>query len=172
MIPRLSGATRLNVIVGDPVAQVRAPASITRAFAERGHDGILVAVQVSAADLPDFISVATRLENLDGIIVTIPHKFSCYQACESATNRAHFLGAANLMRRRRADRKWYGDMVDGLGFLGAARAKGVNPQGKRGLLIGAGGTGSASPSPSLRPALASSPFMTAMPNDAMTLSRA
>jgi len=143
MIPTLSGATRLNVIVGDPVAQVRAPAGITKAFAERGHDGILVPVQVSAADLSDFISVATRLENLDGIIVTIPHKFACYKACESATKRAHFLGAANLMRRRRADRKWHGDMVDGLGFLGAARANGFNPWGKRGLLVGAGGTGSA-----------------------------
>lgn len=143
MISTLSGATRLNVIVGDPVAQVRAPAGVTKAFAEQGHDGILVPVQVSAADLPDFISVATRLENLDGIIVTIPHKFACYQACESATDRAHFLGAANLMRRRRTDRKWHGDMVDGLGFLGAARANGINPQGKRGLLVGAGGTGSA-----------------------------
>jgi shikimate dehydrogenase len=140
--PTLSGATRLYVIVGDPIAQVRSPAGLTAAFAARGHDGILVPVQVATADLPDFLSVATRLKNLDGIVVTIPHKFACYQACASATDRAHFLRTVNLMRRR-ADGAWHGDMVDGLGFVGAARAKGIDPRGMRALLVGAGGAGSA-----------------------------
>jgi shikimate dehydrogenase len=142
MSSTLSGATRLYVIVGDPIAQVRSPAGITQAFAARGHDGILVPVQVAPVDLPDFISVAKRLKNLDGIVVTIPHKFACYQACSGATDRAHFLRAANLMRRR-ADGGWHGDMVDGLGFVGAARAKGIDPRGMRALLVGAGGAGSA-----------------------------
>jgi shikimate dehydrogenase len=142
MIPAPTGATRLYVIVGDPIAQVRSPAGVSAAFATRGHDGILVPVQVATADLPDFLSLATRLKNLDGIVVTIPHKFACYRACASATKRAHFLSTVNLMRRR-ADRSWHGDMVDGLGFVGAARAKGVDPGGMRALLVGAGGAGSA-----------------------------
>lgn len=111
MIPAPSGATRLYVIVGDPIAQVRSPAGVSAAFAAGEHDGILVPVQVAPADLSDFLSVATRLKNLDGIVVTIPHKFSCYQACASATERAHFLHTVNLMRRR-ADGSWHGDMVD------------------------------------------------------------
>lgn len=142
MIPTLSGATRLYVIIGDPIAQVRAPAGVTAAFSERGHDGILVPVQVATADVPDFLSVATRLKNLDGIVATIPHKFACYEACASATHRAHFLRVANLLRRR-PDGKWHGDMIDGLGFTGAARAKGIDPQNRRALLVGAGGAGSA-----------------------------
>ncbi|MBR0971501.1 shikimate dehydrogenase family protein [Bradyrhizobium japonicum] len=142
MIPPPTGATRLYVIIGDPIAQVRSPAGVTAAFAARGHDGILMPVQVAPADLPDFISVATRLKNLDGIVVTIPHKFACYRACTSATERAHFLRTVNLMRRR-ADGSWHGDMVDGLGFVGAARAKGIDPKGMRALLVGAGGAGSA-----------------------------
>ncbi|MCP3469280.1 shikimate dehydrogenase [Bradyrhizobium sp. CCGUVB1N3] len=142
MPPTLSGATRLHVIVGDPIAQVRSPAGLTAAFAARGHDGILVPVQVAPADLPDFLAVASRLKNLDGIVATIPHKFACYQACASATDRAHFLRTVNLMRRR-ADGAWHGDMVDGLGFVGAARAKGIDPEGMRALLVGAGGAGSA-----------------------------
>ncbi|WP_298242755.1 shikimate dehydrogenase [uncultured Bradyrhizobium sp.] len=142
MIPAPTGATRLYVIVGDPIAQVRSPAGVSAAFAARGHDGILMPVQVAPADLPDFLSVARRLKNLDGIVVTIPHKFACYQACTSATDRAHFLGVVNLMRRR-ADGSWHGDMVDGLGFVGAARAKGIAPAGMRALLVGAGGAGSA-----------------------------
>lgn len=142
MIPAPSGATRLCVIVGDPIAQVRSPAGVSAEFAARGHDGILVPVQVATADLPEFLAVASRLKNLDGIVVTIPHKFACYQACASATERAHFLRTVNLMRRR-SDRSWHGDMVDGLGFLGAARAKGIDPRGMRALLVGAGGAGSA-----------------------------
>jgi shikimate dehydrogenase len=142
MIPAPSGATRLYVIVGDPIAQVRSPAGVSAAFAARGHDGILVPVQVATTDLGDFLAVASRLKNLDGIVATIPHKFACYQACASATERAHFLRTVNLMRRR-ADGGWHGDMVDGLGFVGAARAKGIDPKGMRALLVGAGGAGSA-----------------------------
>ncbi|BAM92629.1 shikimate dehydrogenase [Bradyrhizobium oligotrophicum S58] len=142
MIPAPTGATRLHIIIGDPIAQVRAPAGVSQAFAERGRDAILVAMQVAPADLPDFISAMTRVKNLDGIVATIPHKFACYRACATATERAQFIGAVNLMRRD-TDGGWHGDMVDGLGFVGAAQAKGFDPAGCRALQIGAGGAGSA-----------------------------
>ena len=142
MIPTVSGATRLYVIIGDPIAQVRAPGGVSEAFAERGHDGILVPVQVATADVSDFLSVAMRLKNLDGIVATIPHKFACYEACASTTRRAQVLRVANLLRRR-TDGKWHGDMIDGLGFVAAAKAKGTDLQNKRALLVGAGGAGSA-----------------------------
>ena len=142
MIPAPTGATRLHIIIGDPIAQVRAPAGVSRAFAERGSDAILVPVQVAPVDLAGFLATATRVKNLDGIVATIPHKFACYRACATATERAHFIGAVNLMRRS-PDGGWHGDMVDGLGFVGAARAKGFDPNGTRALQIGAGGAGSA-----------------------------
>jgi shikimate dehydrogenase len=138
----LTGATRLNIIVGDPIRQVKAPGGMTRAFADRGHDGILVPVQVSVEDLGGFLAAADKLKNLDGIVVTVPHKFASFRHCKSATDRANFLGAANLMRRR-PDGGWHGEMVDGVGFVGAVRAQGCDPKGKRALQIGAGGAGSA-----------------------------
>jgi shikimate dehydrogenase len=138
----LTGATRLHIIVGDPIRQVKAPAGLTRAFADLGHDGILVPVQVGVEDLGDFLKSADKLKNLDSIVVTVPHKFSCFRHCKSATERAAFLGATNLMRRR-PDGGWHGEMVDGIGFVGAVRAKGYDPAGKRALQIGAGGAGSA-----------------------------
>ena len=137
-----TGATRLNIIVGDPIAQVKAPGGMTKAFADIGHDGILVPVQVDPRDLGAFLTVADRLMNLDGIIVTVPHKFACFKHCRSASGRANFLGAVNVMRRRR-DGGWHGDMVDGFGFVSAVRNKGYDPRGKRALLVGAGGSGSA-----------------------------
>jgi shikimate dehydrogenase len=138
----LTGATRLNIIVGDPIAQVKAPDGMTKAFADMGHDGILVPVQVDPRDLGALLTVADSLKNLDGIVVTVPHKFACFKHCRSASDRASFLGAVNIMRRRR-DGGWHGDMVDGFGFVGAVRNKGYDPRGKRALLVGAGGAGSA-----------------------------
>jgi shikimate dehydrogenase len=138
----LTGATRLNIIVGDPIAQVKSPGGVTQAFIDRGHDGMLVPVQVGVENLGALLAVADNLKNLDGIIVTVPHKFACFKHCSSASDRASFLGAVNIMRRRK-EGGWHGDMVDGLGFVGAVRAKGYDLRGKRALQIGAGGAGSA-----------------------------
>lgn len=138
----LSGATRLYIIVGDPIAQVKSPAGMTAAFNARGHDGILVPVQVGSADLGDLLAVARRLKNLGGVVVTVPHKFACFSHCAAASERATFIGSVNIMRQC-AEGGWYGDIVDGLGFVGAAVNAGFAPVGKRALLVGAGGAGSA-----------------------------
>ena len=138
----LSGATRLNFILGDPIAQVKSPAGVTRSFQQRGRDAILVPVQVASEHLGLFLETATILKNLDGVIVTVPHKFGCYERCASASERSTFLGTVNVMRRR-PEGGWHGDIVDGLGFVGAARKHGRDPKGERALLVGAGGAGSA-----------------------------
>jgi shikimate dehydrogenase len=138
----LSGATRLNIIVGDPIAQVKAPHGVTQTFADRGHDGILVPVQVTSANLRDLLETATCIENLDGIIVTVPHKFDCFKFCSTSSDRSRLLGSVNIMRRR-PEGGWHGDTFDGLGFVGAVRANGRDPAGQRALLVGAGGAGSA-----------------------------
>src|SRR5262245_22542388 len=93
----LTGATRLNIIVGDPIAQVKSPGGVTRAFIERGHDAVLVPVQIESARLTTFLTAATDVRNLDGIIVTVPHKFACFEFCSSSTERARLLGSVNIM---------------------------------------------------------------------------
>lgn len=138
----LTGATRLHIILGDPIAQVKSPGGVTQAFIDRAHDGVLVPVQIGVGELDALLAVADRVKNLDGIIITVPHKFACFKHCRSASGRANFLGAVNIMRRRK-DGGWHGDMVDGLGFVGAVRNKGYDPDRKRALLVGAGGAGSA-----------------------------
>lgn len=141
MQPQLSGATRMHFILGDPIAQVRSPAFVTRAFVERGVNALLAPINVPPADLGGFIAGAALARNVDGLIVTVPHKFACFAHCTDATDRARFLGAVNVMRRIPGG--WRGDMVDGLGFVGSMIAKGCQPEGKRALLVGAGGAGTA-----------------------------
>ena len=138
----VNGATKLYIIVGDPIAQVQAPRGMTQAFAALGHNAALVPVHIASPHLADFLAAASAVQNLDGIIVTIPHKFACYKFCTSTTERARFLGAVNIMRRGRGG-AWFGEMLDGPGFVGGIRAKGCKPEGQRALLAGAGGAGSA-----------------------------
>lgn len=140
-VPALSGETRLVAIIGDPIAQVKSPAGVTAAMAERGRNAICVPIHVAPSDVDAFIRGASRAKNLDGIIVTVPHKFAAEAHCATATERARFLGAVNTMRRN-GDGTWHGDQLDGEGFVQGIRAAGCVTEGRRTLMAGAGGAGS------------------------------
>jgi len=138
----LTGATRVHFIVGDPIAQVKSPAGVTQAFQARGHNAMVMPAHVAAADLAGWLAGVSLARNVDGIIVTVPHKFACFDLCATASDRAAFLRTVNTMRRN-ADGSWHGDMFDGLGFVSAMRDRGCRPEGRPCLLAGAGGAGSA-----------------------------
>ena len=138
----LSGATRVVAIFGDPIAQVKSPAGVTRALNDAGRNCVVIPVHVAAADLHAFMRGAAVARNFDGLIATVPHKFVAYTYCASASERAHLLGAVNVMRRN-PDHTWHGDMQDGCGFVDGIRTAGCEPRGAHALLAGAGGAGSA-----------------------------
>jgi shikimate dehydrogenase len=138
----LSGATRLHFIVGDPIAQVKSPAGVSEAFHARGHNAYVMPVHVAPASLAQWVAGTSLAQNVDGIIVTVPHKFASFDLCATTSDRAAFLHTVNTMRRN-ADGSWHGDMFDGLGFVSAMEDNGCNPSGKKALLVGAGGAGSA-----------------------------
>jgi shikimate dehydrogenase len=142
MTQALSGATRLHFIVGDPIAQVKSPAGVTQAFHDAGHNAVCVPAHVRPADLARWHAGVSLSHNVDGIIATVPHKFACFELCTTTSDRARFLQAVNTLRRN-ADGSWHGDMFDGTAFVAAIQAKGCQPQGRRALLVGAGGAGSA-----------------------------
>jgi shikimate dehydrogenase len=142
MLPDLSGATRIHLIVGDPVVQTKSPAGLTAEFAARGVDAVCVPMQVAVADIDAFFAVAKRVQNIDGIVVTVPHKLAATRHCDVLSERSRALGAVNAMRRG-ADGRWSGDMTDGVALVAALRTAGCAPNGRRALVIGAGGAGSA-----------------------------
>src|SRR5262245_36794258 len=142
MLEHFSGATRVVLILGDPIAQVKAPAGLTREFERRGHDAIVVPLQLAAADVVAGIAALTPAKNVDGLIATIPHKFALAARCATLSERAKFLGVVNVARRN-ADGSWHGDMLDGEGFAEPLAKAGCEIKGNRALLVGAGGAGSA-----------------------------
>ncbi|WP_439498154.1 shikimate dehydrogenase family protein [Bosea sp. (in: a-proteobacteria)] len=142
MLDGFSGATRVYFIIGHPIAQVKSPYGMTRLLEENGKDAIMVPIDILPADVPGFVELAGRMPNCDGICITVPHKFAVVPHCRTMSKTTELLGSANVMRRN-ADGSWHGDMFDGPGHVGAMLKNGAQLEGKRALLIGAGGAGSA-----------------------------
>ena len=142
MLENFSGATRVHMIVGDPIAQVKSPFGVTQAFEQHGKDAVCIPAQVPTQDLKQWFEGVSLMRNVDGIIVTVPHKFDCQALCTTSSPRAEFLGAVNTIRRN-TDGSWHGDMFDGLAYVKAIESKGFNLKNKKALLVGAGGAGSA-----------------------------
>ena len=138
----ISGATEVVIIAGHPVVQVKSPANFNRWFQAHGQDMAMVAVDVSPQSVADLVKLARGWHNLRGIVVTVPHKQAFAQMVDSLSPRAQALGAVNVVRRD-ADGKLSGDMVDGFGFISAAKAHGFDSAGRRAAVVGAGGVGSA-----------------------------
>jgi len=142
MLDALSGETRLFPIIGDPIIFVKAVRRLTAGFEARGHNGICVPMQVPEPDLDGVMKGLSLTRNVDGLLITMPHKFTAYNYCATGSDTAKLFGVVSVMRRNQ-DGSWHGDMFDGLAFLKAQTDEGAKPQGARVLLIGAGGAGSA-----------------------------
>lgn len=139
---RLDGETRLIPILGDPIAQVKSPALLTESLAARGLNAIVPPCHASPADFAAVVAALKRLGNVDGLIITVPHKFAARDAADRLSDQAAFIGSVNVLRRE-ADGRWFGDNCDGQGYLAGIRAAGGQLAGKSVLLVGAGGAGSA-----------------------------
>lgn len=142
MTPSLNGATRLYPVVGDPIAQVRAPDGVTRLLVERGVDAVCIPMQVAPGDFAAFMATMRKTKNVDGLIITVPHKFSAFDVCDTVSDRAKFLRSVNTIVRH-ADGTFAGDMFDGIGFVAACQKSGCDFGGRRALLVGTGGAGTA-----------------------------
>lgn len=138
----ITGNARLYAIVGDPVAHVRVPAVFNARFAERGTDAACVPLHVTAAGLAAAIGGLRALRNLDGFVVTAPHKHAMAALCDEVIGEGRLVGAVNAVRRTAAGRL-VGDLFDGQGFVAGLRAAGHPPLGKRAFVAGAGGAASA-----------------------------
>ncbi|CAJ59584.1 Aminoquinate/shkimate dehydrogenase [Frankia alni ACN14a] len=138
----MSGTTRLYAVIGDPVAQVQAPSLLNPLFARLAIDAVLVPVHARPASFATVLRGLAATGNLDGVLVTIPHKVA---ACALATEHsaaARISGSANVLRPIPGG-GWRADNFDGAGFVRGLTAAGHPVRGRRVALMGAGGAGSA-----------------------------
>jgi shikimate dehydrogenase len=135
-----TGCTRIYFILGDPIAQVRAPEIYNPLFEAHGVDALLVPVQVRPDDVVAFAQAALRAGNVDGLWLTIPHKSALLDELDSCDEQGRLAGAVNAVRRD-ADGRLHGALFDGTGLIQALRGFGLSLAGRRVLLLGAGGAG-------------------------------
>ncbi|HXP77530.1 MAG TPA: NAD(P)-binding domain-containing protein [Stellaceae bacterium] len=141
-LPIVDGATRLYGIIGDPIVQVGSPRLYTERFRAAGRNAILVPLHVLPDRFEETVRGLKALANLDGLVITVPYKARILTFVDRLLPMGEKVGAINAMRRE-SDGGWTGNMFDGRGLVKAVRTEGHAVEGRRVMLIGAGGVGSA-----------------------------
>ena len=136
----ITGKTRLCGIIGDPVEHTMSPAMHNAAFARMGLDFWYVPFRVKPEDLAQAVAGMKAL-NIRGLNVTIPHKVAIIPFLDELDLLAKKIGAVNTVVNDNGVLQGFN--TDAIGFLDALMQKGVEPKGKRVVLLGAGGAGRA-----------------------------
>lgn len=138
----INGATRLYGTIGDPIRQLRMTGIMPQVFAAVGANAVWLPFHGGADLLPVMLQALSRMHNLGGFTVTIPHKTGILPLLERTTRRAEASGSVNLVRRD-PDGALAGDIVDGMGFVRGLVAQGHRVRGASVWLVGLGGAGGA-----------------------------
>jgi len=139
---RVRGSTRLYAIIGDPIAQVRSPETINARFTSTGVDALLFPAHITEDRFEPAVRGLMSLANLDGLLITVPHKARAIAMATRLEEGARVVGAINALRRE-SDGSWTGAMFDGEGMVQAVHSKAARLAGRTVILYGAGGAGSA-----------------------------
>jgi shikimate dehydrogenase len=140
--PVIDGNTKVLGIVGHPIGQVRAPEVWTGLFQAHGINMVCMPYHVLPEDLSAFFQGMRVMKNLAGMIVTIPHKTAAVDLVDEMTERASIVRSVNFITVKH-DGSWSGDITDGVGFVENLKTNGADPKGRRTLLVGTGGVGTA-----------------------------
>jgi shikimate dehydrogenase len=138
----ITGTTRLYAIIGDPIEHVRTPMVFNDWFAARGIDAVCLPIHIGRDDLPRGWAGLRSILNLDGFIVTAPHKAESRVLCDAVEGDGVHTGVVNTIRRE-PDGRFVGTLLDGRGFVRGLQNEGYAVEGRRFYLAGAGGAGTA-----------------------------
>jgi shikimate dehydrogenase len=138
----ITGKTALIAHLGYPTETFKAPLIYNPYFESIGADALLVPMGVRAEDYAQFLPLLFRLSNVRGALLTMPHKVTSVSLLNEVSTAVKIAGACNAIRLR-PDGTLLGDMFDGEGFVRGMLRKGRAVSGRRALVVGSGGVGSA-----------------------------
>jgi shikimate dehydrogenase len=136
----ISGKTRICAIIGDPVEHSLSPAMHNAAFRELKLNLVYVAFTVTKNELKEAISGAKTL-GFRGLNVTMPHKNAVMKYLDETDSMAKSIGAVNTVLNDGG--RLVGFNTDGVGAMSALKENGVSLDGRKLLLLGAGGAAKA-----------------------------
>ncbi len=132
----ISGRTQLCGIIGDPVEHTMSPVMHNAAFRELGLDYLYLPFRVRTEALGAAIAGMKAL-NMRGLNVTIPHKVAVIPFLDGLDPLAEKIGAVNTIVNDGGVLAGYNS--DAGGALQAFLEKGIEPKGKKVVVLGAGG---------------------------------
>jgi shikimate dehydrogenase len=132
----ITSKTKTCGLIGDPVEHSMSPVMQNAAFKELGLDFVYLPFQVKPEHLAEAVAGLKAL-NVRGFNVTIPHKIAVLLLLDSIDPLAEKIGAVNTVLN--TDGLLRGFNTDAEGFYRALEEHGVNPQGKKVAVLGAGG---------------------------------
>ena len=134
----INAATTLVGLFGWPVTHSISPQMHNAAFVARQMNWRYLAFAVPPERVPEAVAALPAL-GLRGVNVTVPHKQAVMPHLQHWTPAAEAIGAVNTIIVE-IDGQLTGDNTDGAGFIADLQAHNVEPEGKRALVIGAGGS--------------------------------
>jgi shikimate dehydrogenase len=132
---------RWACLLGQPVAHSLSPALHNAAFAALGIDAHYEARLVAPDDLASVVA-ALKAPDCLGANVTAPHKRAVMEHLDEVSPEACALGAVNTIVNEGG--RLSGSNTDATGLARWMRLAGIDPLGKRALVLGAGGAARAS----------------------------
>lgn len=138
---RISGRTKLACLIGSPVGHSASPRMHNASFERLGVDAVYLAFDVKPENLADAVRGLSRIGAM-GYNVTMPHKAAVIPLLDGISDAARLMGAVNTVKVE-TDGRAYGHNTDGAGFLRNLEEHGCPVEGKRVVVLGAGGAGSA-----------------------------
>lgn len=136
----LENTTKKLCVIGDPVLHSKSPLIQNTMLSALGLDYIYLCQPVPAGQAAQWLSAA-KLAGYAGFNATMPHKAALLPLMDELDEDARLCGAVNTVCIREG--RAYGYNTDGRGFLRSLADAGVDPAGKRVVLLGAGGAAQA-----------------------------
>ena len=126
--------TRLFAVAGNPVLHSLSPEIFARIFRATGMNAVYF--RLAAEDAREIVDAAGAM-GLAGLNITSPFKEAILPYLKDLKEPGRRIGAVNVLVARRGE--YVGFNTDHLGVLGTLRAAGVSPNGRRSVVLGAGG---------------------------------
>ena len=132
----ISGKTRVCGVIGDPIEHTLSPIIHNAAFQELKLDYLFLAFRVKPAEVANAVN-GMRALNIRGLNVTMPHKTAVVKHLDRVDLSAQIVNSVNTILNK--ENLLFGFNTDGVGALKALKENGVEPKGRKVLLLGAGG---------------------------------
>ncbi len=135
----LTGSAEIYGVIGYPIKHSLSPVFQNAAFSHLGLSAVYVPFEIH----PDYLKEALyglKLAGVKGLNVTVPHKEAVLELVDHLDQDAEKIGAVNTLKFTEGGTEGYN--TDWIGFLKAIREL-ENPEGRRVLVLGAGGASKA-----------------------------